>query len=274
MNDITRDINENRNWDISLAISHRLNTIFMPSLQHILFLDVETVSRHHEFEALDEHGKQLWQQKIGFMARRDDHQWEDEDYAQSYKDKAAIYAEFGKVIAISAGIITNMEDDTQNLRIKSFYSHNESEVLEAFASILEKNFYDPNLHILCGHNIREFDIPYLCRRMIVHRIELPSLINISGKKPWEVKCISDTLELWKYGDHKNFTSLDLLAYSLGIPSPKTVMDGSMVGLAYWQENRLEEIKQYCERDVVTVAQIYLRLHHIPILTEDQIVLTN
>jgi len=246
----------------------------MSSLQHILFLDVETVSQHREFEDLDDHGKHLWQQKIGFMVRRDDHEWADEDYAQSYKDRAAIYAEFGKIIVISAGIITNLEDDIQNLRIKSFYSHNESEVLEAFASILQRNFNDQNMHILCGHNIREFDIPYLCRRLAVHGIELPSLINISGKKPWEVKFVADTLELWKYGDHKNYTSLDLLAYTLGIPSPKEEMDGSMVGRAYWEEDRLEQIKQYCERDVVTVAQIYLRLHNLPLLSESQIVLTN
>ena len=246
----------------------------MLSMQHILFLDVETVSQHRHFEDLDEHGKSLWQQKIGFMARRDDHAWEIEDYAQSYKERAAIYAEFGKVIVISAGIITNLEEDQHNLRIKSFYGHSEAELLESFASILQKNFHDQNLHVLCGHNIREFDIPYLCRRFAVHGIELPSLINIGGKKPWEVKFVADTLELWKYGDHKNFTSLDLLAYTLGIPSPKTVMDGSMVGQAYWEENKLEEIKQYCERDVVTVAQIYLRLNSLPILNESQIVLTN
>ena len=246
----------------------------MSSLQHILFLDVETVSLHHSFEEMDERGRHLWQQKIGFMARRDDHAWLDEDYAQSYRDRAAIYAEFGKVIVISAGIITNTEAENPNLRIKSFYGHNESEVLEAFAGILQKNFYDPNLHILCGHNIREFDIPYLCRRMTIHNIELPHLVNISGKKPWEVKCIADTLELWKFGDHKNFTSLDLLAYTLGIPSPKETMDGSMVGHAYWGENRLEEIKQYCERDVVTVAQVFLRLNNLPILMDDQIILTN
>jgi DNA polymerase elongation subunit (family B) len=246
----------------------------MPSLQHILFLDVETVSQHRGLESIDQHGKQLWQQKIGFMARRDDHEWAEEDYAQSYKDKAAIYAEFGKVIVISAGIITSAEDDVQNLRIKSFYGHNESEVLENFTTVLHKNFNDPNLHILCGHNIREFDIPYLCRRLTIHGIGLPTLIDISGKKPWEVKFIADTLELWKFGDHKNFTSLDLLAYTLGIASPKGEMDGSMVGKAYWEEDRLEKIKQYCERDVVTVAQIYLRLHNLPILTEEQIVLTN
>ena len=108
----------------------------------------------------------------------------------------------------------------------------------------------------------------------MHGIDLPTLIDISGKKPWEVKFVADTLELWKFGDHKNFTSLDLLAYTLGIASPKGEMDGSMVGKAYWEEDRLEQIKQYCERDVVTVAQVYLRLHNLPILTEEQIVLTN
>ncbi len=246
----------------------------MPALQHILFLDVETVSQHRTFEEMDDHGKHLWHQKIGFMARRDNREWADEDYALSFKEKAAIYAEFGKVIVISAGIITAAEDGTPSLRIKSFFSHDEAEVLEAFATILNKNFNDPNLHILCGHNIREFDIPYLCRRMTVHGIALPDLINISGKKPWEVKFVADTLELWKFGDHKNFTSLDLLAYTLGIPSPKGAMDGSMVGNAYWEENRLEEIKQYCERDVVAVAQVYLRLNNLPILSDEQIVLTN
>ena len=161
-----------------------------------------------------------------------------------------------------------------NLRIKSFYGHDEKEVLQSFAGILQKNFYDPNLHSLCGHNIREFDIPYLCRRLAVHGLELPPLLNLGGKKPWEVKYVADTLELWKFGDHKNFTSLDLLAFTLGIASPKESLDGSKVGACYWEENDLEKIKQYCERDVVTVAQVYLRLHNLPLLEETQVVITN
>lgn len=246
----------------------------MSPLHNILFLDVETVSQHSHFEGLDARGRGLWQQKIGFMARRDDHAWAEDDFAQSYTDKAAIYAEFGKIIVISAGIISQTEGSGPSLRIKSFYGHEEKAVLEQFSAILAKNFNDPNAHILCGHNIREFDIPYLCRRMTIHEISLPTLFNITGKKPWEVKYIADTMELWKYGDHKNFTSLDLLAYTLGIPSPKNEMDGSKVGQAYWQEDRLEEIKQYCERDVVTVAQVYLRLNNLPLLSEGQVVITN
>jgi len=245
----------------------------MTPLNHILFLDVETVSRHPEFDQLDTRGRSLWQQKIGFMARRDDHEWQDHDYAQSYKEKAAIYAEFGKVIVISAGII-HQGDTGPNLRIKSFYGDDEEAVLNQFAAVLEKNFHDPNQHILCGHNIREFDIPYLCRRMTSLGIPLPTLFNITGKKPWEVKYIADTLELWKFGDHKNYTSLDLLSHTLGIPSPKDQMDGSMVGHFYWEQKALEDIKRYCEKDVVTVAQVYLRLLNLPLLTEEQVLITN
>lgn len=246
----------------------------MSNLQHLLFLDVETVSQHRTYDELDTRGRHLWQQKIGYMARRDDHPWSDEEYGQSYADKAAIYGEFGKVIVISAGIIGQTDASGPALRIKSFYGHDEKEVLTEFSHILDRNFNDPNLHILCGHNIREFDIPYLCRRMTIHQVPLPTLFNITGKKPWEVKYIADTLELWKFGDHKNYTSLDLLAYSLGIPSPKEQLDGSKVGQAYWHENRLEEIKAYCERDVVTVAQVYLRLHQMPLLEDEQVVITN
>jgi predicted PolB exonuclease-like 3'-5' exonuclease len=243
-------------------------------MQQILFLDVETVSQYQTFDELDPHGRMLWQQKIGYMARRDDHEWSEDDFALSYSQRAAIYAEFGKVIVISAGIISQSEDAGPSLRIKSFYGHDEKEVLLEFSRVLEKNFNDSNLHMLCGHNIREFDIPYLCRRMTVHHLPLPALFSITGKKPWEVKYIVDTLELWKFGDHKNYTSLDLLAFILGIPSPKGEMDGSKVGHAYWHDHQLEQIKQYCERDVVTVAQVYLRLLNLPTLGEDQIIITN
>ncbi len=246
----------------------------MSQLQHILFLDVETVARSRTYDELDDPGKRLWQQKIGYMARRDDHPWKESDYAQGYLDKAAIYAEFGKIIVISAGIISQTESGAMNLRIKSFYGHEEREILEDFVTIMNKNFHDPNLHILCGHNIREFDIPYLCRRMTILGIPLPGLFNITGKKPWEVRYIADTLEMWKFGDHKNYTSLDLLAYTLAIPSPKESLDGSKVGHAYWEDNRLEDIKQYCERDVVTVARVYLKLNNRGLLRDEDITITN
>lgn len=252
----------------------RVENGHMNSMQHILFLDVETVSQQPMFEAMNDHGRNLWKQKIGYMARRDDREWEEDDFARSYKDRAAIYAEFGKVIVISAGIITQTDDNILNLRIKSFYGDEERNVLESFASILHKNFHDPNMNVLCGHNIREFDIPYLCRRYSVHGISLPPLLNIAGKKPWEIKYVADTLEMWKYGDHKNYTSLDLLAYTLGIASPKETLDGSKVGHCYWEEKDLEKIKQYCERDVVTVAQVYLKLNNMAVFHQDQVIITN
>jgi DNA polymerase elongation subunit (family B) len=240
----------------------------------MLFLDVETVSRHPRFDQLDERGRDLWQQKIGFMARRDDHAWAEDDYAQSYGDKAAIYAEFGKVIVISAGIIHGHDPASWMLRIKSFYGDDEKDILQQFTSVLDRNFNDPNSHVICGHNIREFDIPYLCRRLTAHQLELPVLFNIAGKKPWEVKHIIDTLEMWKFGDHKNYTSLDLLSYTLDVPSPKDAMDGSMVGEFYWNQHALEEIKKYCEKDVLAVTQVYLRLNNLPLLQEHQVVFTN
>lgn len=243
-------------------------------LQHILFLDVETVSQQPELEKLDVRGQLLWQQKIGFMARRDEHEWSFDEYAKSYSERAAIYAEFGKVIVISAGIIVENENLDPTLRIKSFYGTDEKVILQKFANVLHKNFSDPNLHVLCGHNVREFDLPYLCRRFAVHGIPLPTLLNIAGKKPWEVKYVCDTLEQWKFGDHKNFTSLDLLAFTLGISSPKDALDGSKVGKTFWDENDLEKIRHYCEKDVETVAQVYLRLNNMEILTPEQIIITN
>lgn len=245
----------------------------MNSMQNILFLDVETVSQLSTFDEIDGHGRQLWKQKIGYMARREEREWLDEDFSNSYKDKAAIYAEFGKIIVISAGIITQTKDGPI-LRIKSFYGYNEKEILQSFCALLQQKFNDANYHVLCGHNIREFDIPYLCRRFCVNEINLPSILSIAGKKPWEIKFICDTLELWKYGDHKNYTSLDLLAYTLGISSPKENLDGSKVGECYWNEKNLEKIKQYCERDVLTVAQVYLRMHNMPLIQEEQVVITN
>ena len=245
----------------------------MNSLQHILFLDVETVSQTSCFEEIDDHGRHLWKQKIGFMSRRDEREWMEDDFANSYKDRAAIYAEFGKIIVISAGILTQTNEGPV-LRIKSFYGDDEKEVLESFSTILHQKFNDPNVHVLCGHNIREFDLPYLCRRFCVHGLKLPPLLSIAGKKPWEIKFVCDTLELWKYGDHKNFTSLDLLAYTLGVPSPKENLDGSKVGNCYWNEKDIEKIRKYCERDVLTVAQVYLRMHNMPLLAEEQVLVTN
>jgi len=236
---------------------------------HILFLDIETVSIQPEFARLDTRGQALWRQKTAWIARQAETPWTDEEYARQYTDRAAIYAEFGQVIVISAGFLSD-GGDGRVLRIKSFAGDDEARVLQGFADLLDKRFHNPTRHALCGHNIKEFDIPYLCRRMLVHGIPFPVLLQITGKKPWEVKHLLDTFEMWKFGDIKNFTSLDLLAYTLGIPSPKENMDGSMVGRAYWEEQRLDDIRHYCERDVLTVAQVYLRFLGEPLLEEHEV----
>ncbi len=242
----------------------------MTALENVLFLDIETVSLEPDYNKLDERGKKLWQRKIGFLTRKDDQEWTEADFAKSYAERAAIYAEFGKVIVISAGSIS-FADHGPILSIQSFYGNVEKQILKDFGTWIESKFTNPKVHMLCGHNIREFDIPYLCRRMTIHQIPLPELFQMAGKKPWELTYFADTLELWKFGDYKNFTSLDLLAYTLNIPSPKSDMDGSQVGHAYWQKNKLEDIRHYCERDVLAVAQVYLRLNHKPLLDEDQVI---
>lgn len=241
----------------------------MTNLENVLFLDIETVSQQPDYASLDARGQKLWQRKIDFLARKNEHVWTEEDYAKTYSDRAAIYAEFGKIIVISTGII-RFAASGPTLRIKSFYGYEEKQVLEDFNDFVEKNSNNPKVHLFCGHNIKEFDIPYLCRRMTIHQIPLPDLFNIAGKKPWELNYFADTLELWKFGDYKNFTSLDLLSYSLNIPSPKNDMDGSMVGHAFWREGKLEEIRHYCERDVMAVAQVYLRLQRKSLLDADQV----
>ncbi|MEO9965820.1 MAG: 3'-5' exonuclease [Reichenbachiella sp.] len=168
-----------------------------------------------------------------------------------------MYSEFGKIICISVGILYRDADDQLNIRIKAIRSHSERELLEEFVSLLHEKMDEPNIQ-LCGHNAKEFDIPYICRRMIINSIKLPSYLQISGKKPWEIKHL-DTMEMWKFGDYKNYTSLALLAEILDVPSPKDDIDGSDVNRVYYLEDGLERISRYCNRDVLATAQVFLRL---------------
>ena len=195
-----------------------------------------------------------------FLLRRND---PDSTPDQMYKS-AGIYAEFGKIVCISCGFNNGIE-----FRIKSFYGDDEKILLEEFAELLNKH-YSGSRFLLCAHNGKEFDFPYIARRMIIHGISLPSKLSLFGKKHWEIPHI-DTMELWRFGDFKHYTSLKLLAHVLGVPSPKEDIDGSMVRDVYYEENDLERIVKYCERDVVTVAQVFLRLRNEELLKEDEIV---
>ena len=229
------------------------------NLEHILFLDIETVPETQHFSDLDTTKQALWEHKSQYQ-RKDDFS------AEEFYERAGIWAEFGKIICISVGYF-KIHGDTRVFRTTSFFGE-ERQLLQDFKNLLTTHFSHAK-HLLCAHNGKEFDFPYIARRMIINNIELPYKLNLFGKKPWEVPHL-DTLELWKFGDYKTFTSLKLLTNVLGIPSPKDDIDGSQVANVYWQEQDLERIRVYCQKDTLTVAQILLKFMGKPILTEEQI----
>lgn len=229
------------------------------SLEHILFLDIETVPQYRTFDELDDTTKILWELKSKYQRK--------EDFTpEEFYDRAGIWAEFGKIVCISVGYFV-LKGDTRNFRVTSFHG-DEIKILKDFKTLLETHFNKPR-HLLCAHNGKEFDFPYIARRMIINRVDIPFKLDLSGKKPWEVPHL-DTMELWKFGDFKTFTSLKLMAHVLGIPSPKDDIDGSQVRDVFYEENDIDRIIVYCEKDTVTVAQVLLRLRNEDILTEDEI----
>lgn len=228
--------------------------------EHILFLDIETVPQSKDFNELDPLTQQLWEQKTQYQ-RKDDFSPED------FYPRAGIWAEFGKIICISAGFFRNKGND-RKFRVTSFHGE-ETVILKEFKNLLETHFNRPQ-HLLCAHNGKEFDFPYIARRMIIHGIPLPAKLNLFGKKPWEVPHL-DTMELWKFGDYKTFTSLKLMAHVLGIPSPKDDIDGSQVRDVFYEEQDIDRIIKYCEKDTATVAQIFLKLRNESLLDDSEIV---
>lgn len=228
-------------------------------LEHILFLDLETVPAYGSYADVPQAEQDLWEQKSRYQ-RKDDYT------AEEFYERAGIWAEFGKIVCISVGFF-NLRGSERQFRVRSFFGE-EAELLKEFKQLLEDHFNGPR-HLLCAHNGKEFDFPYLARRMLIHGISLPGKLNLFGKKPWEVPHL-DTLELWKFGDFKHYTSLKLMAHVLGVPSPKEDIDGSQVRQVYYEENNLDRIVEYCERDTITVAQILLRLRGEPLLDETEI----
>ena len=231
-------------------------------LHNILFLDIETVPQSPSYIDLSDDWKKLWDTKSTSLVKYHEGQTNETLYP-----RAGIYAEFGKIVCISCGVIQG-NGEQRKIILKSFYGDDEKKLLVDFIDMLNK-WATGEAKFLCAHNGKEFDFPYLCRRMIIHGITIPSLLNISGKKPWEVNHY-DTLELWKFGDYKSFTSLNLLAHVLGVPTPKDDIDGSMVWEVYWKEKNLERIVTYCQKDVVTVAQILLRMNGEQLIKEENV----
>lgn len=230
------------------------------NLEHVLFLDIETVPCVSDYQLLAEPMKKLWNDRAARIKAPDQPADPDELFS-----RAGLFAEFGKIICISVGFLAGSQ-----FRIKSFYGHNEAEILAEFCNLLNRYYNQPH-HMLCAHNGKEFDFPYLSRRIIIQGMELPDILNLNGKKPWENQFL-DTLDLWRFGDFKSYTSLALLTTVLGIPSPKDDMDGSMVAEVYWKQNDLPRIVTYCQKDTLATAQVLLRLQGLPLIEESAVVI--
>ena len=229
-------------------------------VEDIMFLDIETVPELPVFENLSPAMKNLWDKKSKqFRAP--------EQTAGDVYERAGIYSEFGKIICISVGLIR--EKNPYSFRLKSFYGKDEKALLIEFSGMLSKFCRTNKEAVLCAHNGREFDFPYIARRMIINNLIIPEILDNAGKKPWEVKLL-DTMDLWKFGDYKNYTSLDLLTTVLGIPTPKDDIDGSMVAGIFYDQDNLERIVYYCEKDVLAIARVLLRFMNLPQIPEERI----
>lgn len=226
--------------------------------EKILFLDIETVPQAYQFEQLDDKSKALFEAKNRFQISPE------KPIEQIFEDRGGILAEFGKIVCISVGML-HEGSQGKSIRLKSYYHDDEETLLQQFKRLLEDHYNTP-YHVLCGHNSKEFDIPYICRRMLINGIALPLILQISGKKPWEINHI-DTMELWKFGDYKSYTSLSLLCHVMQIPTPKDDISGADVARVYYEEQDLQRIMVYCEKDVVALIQLFLRLQGEPLVDE-------
>jgi len=229
------------------------------NIANVLFLDIETVPIYKDYEQLPEVDKALWDKKTSKLNKTEDFD------AHEFYSRAGIYAEFGKIVCISCGLITK----DSKIRIKSFASENEKELLTDFAAMLNKAYHAPD-KILCAHNGKEFDFPYIARRMLINGIRLPKILQIAGKKPWEIQHL-DTMELWKFGDYKNYTSLATLTHIFGIPTPKDDIQGSDVHRIYWNEKDLPRIVTYCQKDVVAIIQLFRKYRNETIFDDTAII---
>ena len=231
--------------------------------ENLLFIDIETVSEKATYQNLTENWQELWTEKTQRILPSEN------TAAEFYEQRAGVMAEFAKVICISIGYF-KYEGEVMQLRIKSFYADEEKKVLQDFIATLNQMEIQNNKWCFAGHNIKEFDIPFLCRRLLINGMPIPEYIDFQNMKPWETNSI-DTFQYWRFGDYKNYTSLKLLAAALGIASPKDDIDGSQVGEVYWKENDLQRIVTYCQKDIITTANILLRFKNMPLIENNNVV---
>ncbi|GAB2835353.1 3'-5' exonuclease family protein [Ferruginibacter profundus] len=232
-------------------------------LENLLLIDIETVPEHPSFDLLSDDWKQLWEEKTvrslpDFTSA-----------AEFYPQRAGVMAEFAKIVCISIGYFTKQGNALQ-LRLKSFFGDDEKKLLQEFITTVNQMETKNNKWSFAGHNIKEFDIPFICRRLIINGLRIPAYLDFQNMKPWDTNTV-DTFQYWRFGDYKNYTSLKLLAAALGVPSPKDDIDGSMVAEVYWKEKNLQRIATYCQKDVVTTGNIILRLKNMELLKEEQVV---
>lgn len=230
-------------------------------IDKILFLDIETVPLKYKYNELSTYEKSLWDAKMNYMVKE----------GVSSKDlyeKAGIYAEFAKIVCISTAIVYK-EKTKRKIKVKSFYHHDEKILLQDFCKLVNTHFNTEN-NFLCAHNGKEFDFPFICRRLMINSLKLPAILQVNGKKPWETHFL-DTMEMWRFGDYKHFTSLELLAHLFGVPSPKDDIKGEDVKHVYYKDNNLERISNYCKKDALTVAQLFLKYRNETIIPEEDII---
>lgn len=233
------------------------------NLEKILFLDIETVAQQPDFESLNDDFKKHWEHKAMIFAS--------DSTPEEVYERAGIYAEFGKIVCISVGFI-KYENGEKTLRLKSFYDDDEKILLTGFFALLDQ-YFNTRDHLLCAHNGKEFDFPYIARRGLINGMTIPDLLDLAGKKPWEVPHL-DTMQLWKFGDYKNFTSLNLLTSVFNIPTPKDDIDGSMVNQVYWQDKDLPRIANYCQKDVVALTQLFLKFRNEALIQDEHIIISS
>ncbi len=236
-----------------------LHRIFLP---RILLIDIETVPLNRDYNLLPSKLRKHWKRKASLLKNVDN-----KSLSELFNLKAGIYAEFGKIVCISVGKLQFENGIISLLRVKSIYNSNEGDLLRSFVELIAN--VDEKSILFCGHNIKEFDIPFICRRLLINNIEIPKSLKLYGKKPWETKHLIDTMELWRFGDYKHYTSLSLLTFLMGVKSPKEDIDGSMIRDVYFENNDLIRIVKYCERDVLATCQVLLRYMNLPLLEDGQ-----
>lgn len=233
------------------------------NFKNILFIDIETASGVNTYTTLTENMQKLWLRKARSLMNPLQKPLED-----LYFERAALFPEFGRIISIGMGFLFYNKNKELSLKVKTISNKNEKDLLLEFNQFIESTYPSKELSLV-AHNGKEFDFPYLCKRMLVHQLVIPKALQLQGKKPWEV-VHQDTIEWWRFGDKKGYVSLELLAEIMGIGNVKTDLSGDKVNYTFYIEKDLEKIKKYCAEDVITLAQLFLRFNFIDYIQEKNI----